>query len=63
MAAVAARGSESTSDETWIGVIEALEGDGSALAWVRRRDEWLADAALVARGDESDWPTPESADP
>ena len=52
LAAVAARRSESTSDETWIGVIEVLEGDGSALAWVRRRDEWLADAEMAPRGDE-----------
>lgn len=40
-------------EEIWIGVIHLLpEGDRFALAWVRRHDEWLADASTAPRGDE-----------
>ncbi len=50
---MADRGSEEAPVETWIGVVHLLaEGDRFALAWVRRRDEWLADAGLAQRGDE-----------
>lgn len=39
----------------WIGVVHLLpDGDRFALAWVRRRDEWLADAGIAQRGDELD---------
>lgn len=41
-----------TTDEIWIGVISPLSGDELvALAWVRRRDEWLADAGTARRED------------
>ncbi len=40
------------ADEIWIGVLHVLDSDDWALAWVRRADEWLADAALAPRGDE-----------
>jgi hypothetical protein len=44
-----------TAIETWIGVISLLpDGEKLALAWVRRRDEWLADAATAERGAEID---------
>ena len=50
---MAAPDSEDTSVEIWIGVVHLLEpGDRFALAWVRRRDEWLADAAVAQSGDE-----------
>lgn len=39
--------------ETWIGVVSALaDGERFAVAWVRRRDEWLADLAVAPRGAE-----------
>ncbi|MCA9674579.1 MAG: hypothetical protein H6709_17435 [Kofleriaceae bacterium] len=50
---MAARDRDDTPVETWIGVVHLLaEGDRFALAWVRRRDEWLADAGIAPRGDE-----------
>ena len=39
--------------ETWIGVVSLLQdGQQYAVAWVRRRDEWLADVAAVACGEQ-----------
>lgn len=44
---------DDTTTETWIGVVSLLpDGERFALAWVRRRDEWLADAATATRGNE-----------
>jgi hypothetical protein len=38
--------------EIWIGVVHLLgDDDRFALAWVRRRDEWLADAGTALRPD------------
>jgi hypothetical protein len=39
-------------DETWIGVVSLLADERFALARVRRKDEWLADAGIAARGEE-----------
>jgi len=45
--------SDDASVETWIGVVSLLpDGDEFALAWVRRSDEWLADACKAPRGNE-----------
>jgi len=38
--------------ETWIGIVRPLPGGGRlALAWVRRRDEWLAEVGTAAAAD------------
>ena len=39
--------------ETWVGVVSPLaDGERFAVAWVRRRDEWLAELAVAMRGAE-----------
>ncbi len=50
-----AKSKRAKAKETWIGVVSLLpDGDTFAVAWVRRSDEWLADAGAAPRGSEID---------